>query len=104
MAKTNRQITLASGQNLARGAVLGKVTASGKYVLSLSAAADGSQTPDAILAEATDASAADVLTPAYFGGGFNQDALIYGAAHNAGSIKEGLRGKGIHLVAVQPAV
>ena len=65
---TSRQITLLSGQNLARGAVLGKITASGKYILSLSGAADGSQTPDAVLAEATDASGGDVATPAYFRG------------------------------------
>jgi len=35
--------------NLKVGAVLGKVTATGKYKLSLSAAADGSQTPAAVL-------------------------------------------------------
>ena len=35
--------------NLKVGAVLGKVTATGKYKLSLSAAVDGSQTPAAIL-------------------------------------------------------
>ena len=40
-----RKVTIISGQNLVRGAVLGKITASGKYNLSLSAAADGSQTP-----------------------------------------------------------
>ena len=37
-----RKITVLSGQNLTRGAVLGKITASGKYILSLSAAVDGS--------------------------------------------------------------
>lgn len=37
--------------NLLIGTVLGKVTATGKYKVSLQAAADGSQTPDAILIE-----------------------------------------------------
>ena len=98
---TSRQITLLTGQNLARGAVLGKITATGKYILSLSAAVDGSEVPDAVLAEATDATAADVATPAYFTGGFDESKLVLGTAHTAASIKEGLRTKGIHLLTVQ---
>ena len=38
-----------SAQTLKVGAVLGKVTATGKYKLALSASGDGSQTPAAIL-------------------------------------------------------
>ena len=98
---TSRQITLLTGQNLARGAVLGKITATGKYILSLSAAVDGSEVPDAVLAEATDATAADVATPAYFTGGFDEGKLVLGTAHTAASIREGLRVKGIHLINVQ---
>ena len=98
---TSRPITLLSGQNLARGAVLGKITASGKYILSLSGAVDGSQTPDAVLAEATDASGGDVATPAYFTGGFDESKLVLGSAHTVASIREGLRTKGIHLLTVQ---
>ena len=45
-----RKVTIISGQNLVRGAVLGKITASGKYNLSLSAAADGSQRDCAVQA------------------------------------------------------
>jgi hypothetical protein len=97
-----RQITLISGQNLLRGAVLGKITASGKYNLSLSAAVDGSQTPDAILAHDCNASGGDQVTVAYFRGDFNQGALTYGTAHTADSTREGLRDKGI--VVVKPAV
>ena len=98
---TSRQITLLAGQNLARGAVLGKITATGKYMLSLAAAVDGSEVPDAVLAEATDATAADVATPAYFTGGFDESKLVLGTAHTAASIREGLRVKGIHLINVQ---
>jgi hypothetical protein len=93
------QITLVSGQNLKRGAVLGKITASGKYTLSASGATDGSETPDAILAEDTDASAGDVVTIAYFRGEFNENALTLGSGHTADSVREGLRQKGIWLVA-----
>ena len=99
----SRKVTILSGQNLVRGAVLGKITSGGKYVLSLSAAVDGSETPDAILAMDTDASAADKEAMAYFAGRFNESALTLGASHTVASIREGLRLKGIYLVSVQPA-
>ncbi|KKM68258.1 hypothetical protein LCGC14_1462710 [marine sediment metagenome] len=69
-----------------------------KYKLSASASADGSETPDAVLAEATDASGGDKETMAYFDGAFNEDRVVLGAGHTAASIREGLRNKGIHLV------
>ena len=92
-----RSITLISGQNLKRGALLGKITTGGKYNLSLSAAGDGSQTPNAILAEDCDASGGDKVTIAYFAGTFDENAVIYGTAHTAASVREGLRGKNINL-------
>ena len=96
-----REITVILGQNLVRGAVLGKITASGKYNLSLSAAADGSQTPDLILAADCNATAADTKTLAYERGDFNESALTLGAAHTVDTIREGLRVKGITLVKTQ---
>lgn len=97
----HESITLISGQNLARGTVLGKITASGKYNKSLSAAADGSQTPVAILAEDCDASGGDKVTVAYFRGDFRSDKLILGTAHTLSSIKAGLRTLNIEIVNVQ---
>jgi len=94
----SESITLLSGQNLVRGTVLGKITASGKYIQSLSAAADGSQTPDLILAEDTNASGGDVTTIAYSRGDFDENALTIGTAHTADTIREGLRVKGIVLI------
>ena len=89
---------LITGQNLVRGAVLGKITASSKLNLSLSAAVDGSEVPYAILAEDTDATAADVSeTPIYLAGAFNSNALTIGTAHTVASIKDGLRAIGIWL-------
>jgi hypothetical protein len=96
-----RNVTIISGQNLTRGAVLGKITASGKYNLSLSGASDGSQTPDLILAENCDATAGDKVALAYARGDFNANALTLGTAHTVASITEGLRAKGITLI---PAV
>jgi len=94
-------MSLAAGQNLIRGAVLGRITASGKYVLSAAAAGDGSEVPDAVLAEDCDATAGDRQTVAYTRGDFNEAALTLGAGHTADAIREGLRDKGLHLIKVQ---
>lgn len=96
-----RTVTILSGQNLVRGAVIGKITTGGKYQLSLSGASDGSQTPDLILAEACNAAGADKTALAYSRGDFNAAALTLGAGHTVASITEGLRAKGIALL---PAV
>lgn len=88
---------LEAGQNLTRGALLGKVTTTGKYKLSTSSATDGSQTPTAILAKDTDATAADTTTVVYLSGEFNQDRITYGPGHTADSVKDGLRNLGIYL-------
>jgi len=91
-----RKVTLDAG-NLQRGALLGKITASGKYVLSLAAATDGSEVPDAILLHAADASAADQEVIVAIKGRFNGGALIYGTGHTAASVDGALRDKNIYL-------
>ena len=101
--RADRKVTIISGQNLTRGAVLGLITASGKYNLSLSAAVDGSAVPEAILAEDVDATAGDKEGLVYLTGEFNEDALTIGAAHTADSIRQGLRDKGIFLEKTQAA-
>lgn len=98
-----RVVTIASGANLAQGALLGKITASGKFKLSASAATDGSEVPDAILAEAANAIAADVQVVVYFSGEFNESALSLGAGHTLASVKAGLRDRNIYLRTNQPA-
>lgn len=97
-------ITLASGQNLSRGAVLGKITASGKYTLSLAAASDGSQNPSVILAQDCDASAGDAAAVAYFSGVFNASALTIGTGHTAATVADALRGLSIMIVSTQGGV
>lgn len=92
-----RQIVLLTGQVQPRGAVLGKISASGKYRLSLAASNDGSEVPAVILAEDADATGADATTPAHFGGVFNENALTIGAGHSKASIRDTLRDVGIKL-------
>lgn len=95
--------TIISGQTLTRGAVLGKITASGKYNLCLAAASDGSQIPNAILANDTDASGGDVLGPVYLAGSFNTRSMTFGAGTTATNAFDALRDAGIFLVTSQSA-
>jgi len=90
-------ITIAAGQVLQRGAVLGKITASGKYVLSDAGATDGSQTPVAILAEDVDASSGDKEATVYLTGEFNVRRITFGNGHTAATVKDALRQVGIFI-------
>lgn len=56
--RSREQITIASGQTLEAGAVLGQITASGEYTEYNPANVDGSETAVAICYAPTDASAA----------------------------------------------
>lgn len=57
--RSRDEIVVAEGNNLPAAAVIGKITASGKYKRVEPGASDGSQTAVAILFAATDASASD---------------------------------------------
>ncbi len=101
-----KAITLAAGQNLARGAVLGKLTATGQYVLSRAndgdtppvAIVDGSEVPDLILVESVDASLSAKPALGYRRGDFQGASLTLGTGHTLASVEEDLRGKGIFLI------
>ena len=94
----SRAVTVAAGASLPRGAVLGKITADGKYKLSDSVSRDGSETPSVVLAEPVDASAADVTHAAvYVKGEFNENALTFGSGITADSARDDLRGVGIYI-------
>lgn len=57
--------------------VLGKITASNKYVPCDLGASDGSEVPARILIHAADATSADVTAQMYVSGCFNIDALTW---------------------------
>ncbi len=91
-------VTILSGENLARGAVLGKITASGKYRECDTAAVDGSEDPKVILARATDASGGDVDdVPIYNTGQFNDNKITLKGATTVADVKEALRDRCIFL-------
>ena len=58
---TRETVTLLTGNAYPVGAVLGRVTASGKYALSPDTGADGSETAAAVLLYAIDATLADAV-------------------------------------------
>lgn len=91
--------TIVSGTPaLVRGTVLGRITASGKYTVALSAAGDGSQTPTAVLAEDCDASGGDKEAIVYKAGTFNELALTLGTGITLDKpTRQALRGLDIYI-------
>ena len=86
------EVILISGQNRTRGAVLGRITASGKYTHVDDAAADGSEIARAVLIEDTDATAGDLSnTPVYLTGEFNRDKLNFGGGDVFGDHTDNMR-------------
>ena len=90
-------VTIAIGEVVTRGAVLGVVTADGKYKLSASAAVDGSEVAYAGLAEDVDATAGDATAVVYVKGEFNENSLSFGTGHDATTVKPELRTVGIYI-------
>ncbi len=101
--RIERIVTIAAGANLSKGSVLGRITADGKFVLSATASSNGSEVPDAILAEVADATSTDVQAVVYFSGEFNENALVLGTGHTSESIRTPLRAKSIFLAKNQSA-
>lgn len=99
--RATRGVTIESGQNLVRGSVLGRVTASGEYKISVDGAADGSEEPIVILAEAVDASDAAAESVVYLTGQFNEDRINLDASHDLDTVRDSLRDLSIFL---EPAV
>jgi hypothetical protein len=80
--------TLITGQNLVRGAVLGRITASGKFILCDTGAIDGSEAPVAILVHDIDATAGDLTCQVYQGGAFHKDEMTWDASFTTDVQKE----------------
>lgn len=85
-----------------RGALLGKITADDTYILSLSAAGDGSEVPRVILAEEVPVGyVGDIVVPVYRTGEFSADAVTFGADHTVESTKEVLADLNIYIHTTQ---
>ncbi len=89
--------TLISGQNLTRGAALGKITASGKLTQLDSGASDGSENPYALLTEDCDASKTDTTCTIYLEGEFNENEVGFVTGDTAATFFDAFRDLGIIL-------
>lgn len=93
-------VTIAAGAAHVAGEVLGRVTASGKFILSAAAAGDGSGDPLAVLSHDVDASGADADATVWVCGEFNPALLTYGAGHTAATVRAAFIGKPLFLPTV----
>lgn len=84
-------ITIAAGQSLAAGSVLGEVTASEEFKLSASAAEDGSEKPSVVLWEAVNTTEGAAPAEAMLTGDLRASALTLGAGHTVTSVRKALR-------------
>jgi len=85
-------ITIGASQTLVRGSVVGLVTATGQYVLSVASATDGSQIPSAIMVDAvTTAAGATATGPAYLKGEFNSNYMSFDTSWTVATLKAALR-------------
>ncbi len=94
--RATRAITIASGANAAgaplrRGTVLGRVSATDKYIPSVKTANDGSQVPDAILMHEVDASASDQGAKAYFTGEYAGEVMTFDASWTMATLEAAFR-------------
>jgi|AntDeeMetagen285_2_1112576.scaffolds.fasta_scaffold00458_6 hypothetical protein len=90
-----RAVTIASGQTLARGAILGNNGTA--YVQADSTLVDGSEAAVAILAENVDATGGDTPAIAYLTGQFNERAVGVTGSDTAAGFRDALRAYSIFL-------
>lgn len=92
---TNGIETLAKGNNLKRGAVLGYIIAEGKVTLVDKSKTDGTEKVYAILAMDADATNDDIAVPVYYSGEFNSAKLTFSGSDTANDHKYTARMAGI---------
>jgi len=78
--RSTEAVTIASGQNLKFGSVLGRVEDTGEYKLVNSESDDGSEVPYAVLMEDVDATSAASEGIAYLTGEFIRTKLTFGGS------------------------
>lgn len=92
-------ITVPANTTVARGTLLGKITSTGKYIVSLLAASDGSEVGAAIAqtdVENDTAGALDYKVVVYKAGSFNSTGVTFGTGQTVANTKDDL-----HLVSIE---
>ncbi len=97
------EVTVLDGQDISRGALMGIVTASGKAIISDSAASDGSEVAYGVLTEDVNADGADVVSSVYLTGQFNDQALSFGGSDTVDDRRADMRALSMFARAYVPA-
>lgn len=95
-----KEVDIPAGVLIEKGSVMGRITANGQYVLSLTAAADGSQAPAEVLLQEVAASGAARKGLIVRTGELAAHLLKYGTGHSRATVEEPLRARGIFLTDV----
>ena len=92
-----RIVTIKSGADVARGSVLGRITASDKYILSDDGASDGSEDPALIALHDIEASGADAQAEVMAMGTVDGAKLVLDGTHTAATVEAAFRVAGIPI-------
>ena len=92
-----RIVTIKSGADVVRGSVLGRITASDKYILSDDGAADGSEDPAVVALHDIEASGADARAEVMALGTVDGARLVLGGDHTADTVEAAFRVAGIPI-------
>lgn len=89
--------TIVSGQNVVRGTLMGKITASSKLSICDSGNTDGTENPYSIMSEDVDASAADKKGITYHTGDFNERGITFGGTDTPDTHRTAMRALQMHM-------
>ena len=84
--KKTKPVTVLSGENVVKGQLMGKITASGKYRACNTGLSDGAEVCDGVMTADVDASAADAPGIVYLTGDFNRNGLTIAQSPSADTI------------------
>ncbi len=90
-------VDIGGADPLVRGTILGQITATGVYVLSVKTATDGSETPCAVLVDNVSPAGATVRGGIYELGIFNQNRITFDSSWTVPELKNALRPFSIFL-------
>lgn len=84
---TTLPVVFLTGADIAQYSVVGRIAASGKFVLSDPTAVDGSEVPIGIAVESAASASADAVGNIYISGCFNPAVLVWEAGYSTDVLK-----------------
>jgi hypothetical protein len=90
-------VTVGQSQTLARGCVVGKITATGYIIACAHDAVDGSQTPYGVMVEAVTTTSAELPGLVYDFGLFASDKLTFGGTSDIDDLKDAMKAANLYV-------